>query len=259
MISWKLEQWCVQAVCEIKYRPDRMTVYQELRQHLDDRCEAFLAQGMTNDEAIEKTLEAMGDSKELAPQLAAIHRPFWGYVYSVTKLMVIGLLIVSLIPFGRFCAYAFDTYAYPDYTWDYTAENNPDLISYTGPNASSVCDGYTFTVKRAALFRQSNDGMLKYYRLQLRIRHPHLWSLPPDIDDYLWARDNLGNIYPCFADSAHTRRYISGERRITGSLSSVYHMNLYSIPSECQWIELCYDREGRNLVLRLELPGGEQP
>ena len=258
MISWKLEQWCVQAVHQIRYRPDRMAVYQELRQHLDDRCDAFLAQGMTNDQAIEKTLDAMGDPTELAPQLAAIHLPFWGYVYSILKGIVIALLIICLIPFGRFCAYAFDTYANPDRAWDYTAENNPSLISHTTPNVSSVCDGYTFTVKRAALFRQTDDGLLRYYRLQLRIRHPHLWSSPPDIVDYLWVRDNLGNVYPCFADSIHTRRYISGECRITGPHSSVYHMNLYSIPSECQWIELCYDREGRNLVLRLELTGGEQ-
>ena len=61
MEHWKLTQWCTYAVSKIKYTPDRRAVYDELRQHLDDRCEDLLAQGMSKEEAAERAIELMGD------------------------------------------------------------------------------------------------------------------------------------------------------------------------------------------------------
>ena len=75
----ELTHWCIHAVQKIKYPPDREKVYLELRQHLDDRCEDFLAQGMDADTAAKKACEVMGDPYEIADYLAAIYRPFWGY------------------------------------------------------------------------------------------------------------------------------------------------------------------------------------
>ena len=98
MQHWKLGKWCNQAVRLIRYPPDRKEVFEELRQHVDDRSDLFLAQGFSQEEAVEKTLLAMGDADELAPQLAAIHRPFWGFAYSITKwftkLVIFALLLL---------------------------------------------------------------------------------------------------------------------------------------------------------------------
>ena len=85
MKHWKLTQWCVRATGRIRYSPDRAAVHEELRQHLDDRSDGFLAKGFSEEEAIEKTLDAMGDPAELAPLLAQIHKPFWGYAQDVCK------------------------------------------------------------------------------------------------------------------------------------------------------------------------------
>lgn len=258
MISWKLEHWCVHAVEKIQYRPDRMAVYQELRQHLDDRCEDYLAQGLSNDEAIEKTLAGMGDPKELAVQLAAIHRPFWGYVYSIAKVLLIGILILSLVPFWRYTLHALDTYARSHaQEWENILDD-PWLLSYTEPGTSANWDGYTFTVSRSAILADSSDENIRHLQLELHIRHPYLWSAAPDIAPWIWAQDDLGNIYPCNAE-AIGKLYIYGRSESVSPLTTLYQMNIQEIPAACRWIDLHYNRDGRNLVLRISLTGGDTP
>ena len=88
--------WCKEATRKIKYRPDRQDVYSELHQHLQDRYQYFIDQGMEPEEAVQKALQAMGDAKELAPVLAAIHRPFWGYMYTLCKWIFFLSVIIML-------------------------------------------------------------------------------------------------------------------------------------------------------------------
>ena len=61
MKNWKLTNWCNVAVHKIRYGPDREAVFLELKQHLDERSDSFLAKGLSKTEATEKTLEVMGD------------------------------------------------------------------------------------------------------------------------------------------------------------------------------------------------------
>lgn len=83
----RLDYWCVQATSRIRYGPDRKRVYGELRLHMEDRKDAFVAQGLTEEAAMNKTLEAMGSALEIAPQLGAIHSPFWGYFLRVCRVL----------------------------------------------------------------------------------------------------------------------------------------------------------------------------
>ena len=71
--------WCRDAISGIRYWKDRNKVFGELYEHLEDRYDYFIEKGYTHEQAQKKTLEAMGDPMELAPQLAAIHKPHWAY------------------------------------------------------------------------------------------------------------------------------------------------------------------------------------
>lgn len=81
----RLTSWCHAATILIRFGPDRKAVYNELLAHLEERRDAFMEQGLNEREASTKALEAMGDAYEIAPQLAAIHRPFWGYFLRVSR------------------------------------------------------------------------------------------------------------------------------------------------------------------------------
>lgn len=102
MNSEKFFTWCRVAVKGIKYRPDRDAVYAELYEHLEDRYESFRSRGLEHEEAVDKTLEAMGSAEELAPLLAKAHRPFWPYLLSVSRTLLIAAIIITVLPLGWF-------------------------------------------------------------------------------------------------------------------------------------------------------------
>ena len=93
----EFDKWCKQATHKIKYRPDRQEVYGELYQHIEDRYLDFLEQGMKPEDAQLQALKVMGEPKEIAPMLAAIHRPFWGYAYSLCKWICILLVCFTFL------------------------------------------------------------------------------------------------------------------------------------------------------------------
>ena len=265
MKHWKLENWCFEAVEKIKYRPDRDAVYNELLQHLDDRCESFLAQGMSKDLAVIRTIKAMGDPRELAVQLAAIHRPFWGYAYRITRWL---LCIVALI-----AAFMIST-SIPDYvdsmqtarndSW-YTQSEDPSQtrLLYTEPNCSDSSDGYTFTVTRAAIQQRTYESLNgdpytdTYLALELKVSNFIPWSKPFQGTDAIWGKDNLGTIYysglyPVTAVQ-HMQYGNNGNDEFTQFY--VFRIDLKD-PEALTWFELHYDRDGRDVVLHIDLTGG---
>jgi len=98
MEIFRFHNWCTRAVRGIKYKPDREAVWNELFNHLQDRQEDFMAQGLSENDARIKAMDAMGDPDEIAPLLAKIHRPFWGYAYSISKWILVLILCFALNP-----------------------------------------------------------------------------------------------------------------------------------------------------------------
>ena len=89
--------WLREAVGGIKYPPDRRRVEKELYAHVMQRNRDFLKDGCTEREADEKACAVMGDPVEVRRDLAAIHRPFWGYAFLLIRILVIGILAWALI------------------------------------------------------------------------------------------------------------------------------------------------------------------
>ena len=260
MVHWKLSHWCAIAVHKIHYPPDRDAVYEELRQHLDDRSEEFLAQGMTKEEAIEKTLEAMGDSHELAVQLAAIHRPFWGFAYSITKwiLRVVAviaalLLVVNIV--GRLINPAQEIHALSK---PYQGSVTGNVLFSVKQNAVDSSDGYTFSVHNAYvredtyIYSDGTEAVQLYLLIEMTISTFNSIGAPIYAEHDFWGTDNQG-------------RYYGGNYFLMYSnyISTQYISDcVFKIPLETYedltWFELCYTEAGRNLVLHIDLTGGDR-
>lgn len=269
MEHWKLENWCFAAVEKIKYRPDRDAVYTELLQHLDDRCESFIEQGMHKDEAVRKTVEVMGDPGELSVQLAAIHRPFWGFAYSITKWLMRIVAVIAVICtlfniFSNIISRDMDT---PKESTDayYTrpAEPNATRFVYTEPNCSDSSDGYTFTVTRAALHQYttiSSDEYLFAFEgscLYIEVKVSSINLLAEDchgICDF-WGIDDHGHIYTYH--NSTPLGYMRCALTSDGIFTQYYTFKIViEQPEDCTWFELHYDRDGRDVVLHIDLSGG---
>ena len=72
----KLKKWCQAATDQIRYKPDRAEVEAELMAHMEDKADALRAQGIPEEELENAVLRSMGSAEAIAPQLAAIHKPW---------------------------------------------------------------------------------------------------------------------------------------------------------------------------------------
>ena len=263
MDLFKLENWCSRAVRQIRYPPDRNAVYKELYQHLQDRCESFTAKGIPDEEAKEMAVAAMGSPEEIAPQLAQIHRPFWGYCYSITKWVLVAAMVITLIHLFIFVTekYDFWTMPYRDY---HTAQPDGywvrgERVYYAEPNVSASLDSFRLTVKKVTIRHNASvqDFPDRMY-IRLRITKSVPWADNPDM--YLWFRavDSLGNTYRSYAETDHRSPYLGIAEQKDDPFGITLDFVLYDCVSrDAEWIELRYNRNGRDFVLRIDLTGGD--
>lgn len=240
--------WCQAATAKIRYKPDRESVSRELRDHLDDRYDALIAKGYSPEEATARTLKAMGSPQEIAPQLAAIHRPLLGYLYSITRFLGIatGICAAILVVFclGDNFFYHFSTDRYKSY-----GAYGEDFYE---PNLSAYVEGYLLRIPEAALDREAGE---LYIQLQAT-NWPGMELF--DGFNYFWAVDSLGNCYPSIVEREYGTNYGLNFRGGTGSSTGFrsWNCSIDGFDCDADWVELRYDRDGRDIVFRIELTGG---
>ena len=254
-------RWCQVATGMIRYRPERKLVTRELRQHLDDRYESLLAQGLYSEDAEAKTLAAMGSSEELAPLLSEIHKPHWGYAWMAVKWAMIILIIVSLIATQNASG---GTMFQTSSEWlNSTAVGNYQRIFYDKPVTTFSCDDYTLQIQKVALWTPISPefGGDKALYLQIRVTQP---PLSPKFNawHYIAATDSSGTIYLPRNDSSSVGQY--SKVSFGGVKYSVFSdtgiLVLHNMDgSDMEWIDLHYNRDGRDITVRIDLTGGDSP
>ena len=118
----KLESYLNTVTEQIRFQKARSLVSDELRAHILDQAEAYEAEGMFEEEAMEKAVRDMGDPVETGVALDRIHRP----QMSAELLILIGLIsAASIAVHGILGAYSqeIDGAGY-GYLWEH--------IRYTG-------------------------------------------------------------------------------------------------------------------------------
>lgn len=249
--------WCRDAVSKIKYIPDRNKVYTELYSHLEDRYESYIARGMSEKDAEKKALEAMGDPNELATQLAAIHKPHWAYAMHISRFLV---AVLFCLTFGHGIVFLHDLPFLRGKALSWSFDPAEEIVS-VDLNAVDRSDGYTFRVSEAKVYRvklpEVVDGKDYYDSIfaRLEVSNPRPWALEQSILDRIWAVDNFGNCYYSLwnRDSEQNGGQISIMEQRQGLASYRYDLCFHNAAENTRWIELRYDRAGRDLLLRIDL------
>ena len=86
-------------VCEqIKYKPIREDIAEELKNHIEELKENYIQEGMKEEIAEKKAIEQMGDSKEIGKRLNKIHKTKldWKLLVILTILLCLGFLVVLI-------------------------------------------------------------------------------------------------------------------------------------------------------------------
>lgn len=89
------DQWLDTATAGVRFGPDRRAVSEELAAHLEDKAADLrrIFPDMTEDEVWERATSEMGDPAEIGKALARLHKPWLGYLWRASQvLMAVGFL-----------------------------------------------------------------------------------------------------------------------------------------------------------------------
>ena len=88
------------SVCEqIKYKPIRNTIAEELKDHIEDKKEELIEMGQNEEEAEKNAVEQMGDAEIIGKELNKVHRPRldWKLLIILVVLLIFGFVISYII------------------------------------------------------------------------------------------------------------------------------------------------------------------
>ena len=146
--------------------------------------------------------------------------------------------------------------------WDNESEILQETYSrvfHTQPGLIYRDNGYTLELTDAAIWECSDGGQEMRFRMELQVPLP--WYTNDHIEYWIWAEDSLGNHYYAMAE---TLVYTGGTEPSLDISSSQTGLCTYEwcgyfhyfTSQEAEWIDLHYDRSGRNMVFRIDLTGG---
>lgn len=251
-----IEQWCDTAVSYIRFPPDRPAVRQELLEHMQDKYDGYMGQGMLPADAERRVIREMGSDRETGLLLRQIHKPYLGWVWRATQ----GLLVIALVLAGfNFWGWKSDLHIsgesplmFPQELFERTADDSGKRVLYPGCTDSS--DGYTFTVTKAACWDDSDS-----FFFRLEVTNPRPWAGDTEAPRWFYAVDNLGNYYYAYYEADRSiESAVAGNGVRTNLFTDTWDMWIDNYVSwDADWLELRYDKEGRDVALRIDLTGGE--
>lgn len=184
-------KWLETAVSGIRFGPDRKAVRAELLAHLEDRAADFrrIFPNITPDEARERALSAMGNAEEVKAALAKVHRPWLGWLWRLTQVLVYEALVLALLS-GALTLYQYTGFQWERVVsrWEYRQEERAVLEALFGdgtpawegerlalcaPGAEGRLGRATVSVPRAAWWRIEGEDTLY---LELRVTWDRPWE-----------------------------------------------------------------------------------
>ena len=250
MANQDFQAWCKAATKLIRYAPDREAVRAELQAHLEDHYDALIARGTDPETAAEQTLASMGSAMEIAPELGKIHRPWLGYLYNGTLALAVmlwlGMLLVgtNLLPYYNLAEVLNLGMSQSEMTVD------TQSVAYVRQQDAAVfADGYHVQVVET--IRVPEEG---YLFIEIKVAKTDRFGLVAL--DHLWAVDDLGNTYASSYTYQWESKKIHFQEEISSGNLRYLQLVVTDVDPQAQWLELRYDRDGRDIVLRLELTGG---
>lgn len=106
----------VDAVCEcVRFQPDRRAIAKELRVHYEDHCRDLERLNYDRALAGQRALEAMGNAQEVGYALDRVHKPWLGWLWEVSRVLVLAL---ALLLAWKGWQVSYNTPSLTDCTWD---------------------------------------------------------------------------------------------------------------------------------------------
>lgn len=198
--------WLSIATSGIRFGPDREAVRCELMEHMEDKAADLMRifPDIPEEEAQERALAAMGDAWELKKELAKVHKPWLGWLWRCTQVLVWGLLALCLITVLGSAGGLLEN---QKYRWEDAQQSwavgralykdgvpawEGERLAVLQVDEEARLGGATISVSKGARWREPGGNRLF---LRLRITWDRPWEVNDIAINYLWAEDDLGNTY----------------------------------------------------------------
>lgn len=202
MEKYSYLSWLETAGKQMRFPPDREAVLNELSNHMADRREDFIRQGMSPREAGEAVAAVMGDPVEVGRTMNRIHSPVLGWIWQGSRILLLVVLVLSAA-WGIFhddFSLA-NMFPFPDGDWELHGCEYSLVPYLQGDYTETVVQ--TGLVEKAGVYTlQLDHGSWvvgeEQQRLTLgfRLKAESLLDLNPlGFSHWLCAEDDLGNVY----------------------------------------------------------------
>ena len=247
-----MENWLDTATSGIRFGPDRAAVRAELQAHIEDR-EADLRRifpDIPQGEARARALAGMGDPEEIKTELARVHRPWLGWLWRLSQMVLVLSVVLLMLSAERWSSGWFEPSAGRD--WSGAVRLEP-----SGQRAE--IGGYTISMTRAGAWREEDGAWI--VGVDLRMTSPRFWALEgQSLCRCTSAVDSLGNTY--YSDDQWSRLdpsdYPSPMRWVRGSplgrmpFRRDYGLSVSGVDPGARWIRLEYEWLGNAFSMTIE-------
>ncbi|MCF2665287.1 hypothetical protein JQM66_12095 [Oscillibacter valericigenes] len=180
-------KWRDDVVEQIRFRPDRAAVAEELTAHYEDHVKDLERLGYEHELADQRALGDMGDPVEIGKAMDRVHQPWLGWLWLVSKALAVLSLIAVLLYGGSNYITIVQDLEWPEKETDYEADgylsdsDNPYFtrVAMTKGSSTEVC-GYTFSIPYAALWKDTLDNSYYNATIVLAVRDNRFWDDAPD-------------------------------------------------------------------------------
>ena len=288
-LSWSPLGWVGEATSGIRFKPDREAVQEELYAHIEDKIADLtrLYPEMGEWEVKKLATQQMGDPREVGRTLAVLYRPWLGWLWRASQVLLavaLGLSLLFWVP--RAVEWARTPVdglgSQPDVFSCYLAGDDPTQAG--GPLAPDTgeepfADLEAVLVARPGVSTRAGDYLLRVDRLALR--HGRLretgrefanlyftlaaWGPPwqkmlQEAALRISGTDDLGNYYYSTYETHELRVELEEDSlslltNVTdeGWFSRTFSIQVSDVPREAEWLRLEYDWGGTRWELTIPL------
>ena len=284
--GWTPRGWVGAATGGIRFKPDREAVQAELLAHIEDKRADLrrLYPEMNERELDALVTRQMGDPGQVGRALARLHRPWLGYLWRVSQVLMGVILAAAVLMWvPRVFGYAQervedwlsggDSFAWYLRGEDPTQAGGPsepepgeeiradqELVLVSRPGVTARAGDYTMEVDRVALWRSRDRATgqetdILYFTLTAW--GPPWQKLLQEPSLYIAGTDDRGNHYDSTWERDLEDPYLLVNVGDQGMFRRTFHVKIHDLSRGIQWLRLEYDRNGTRWELIIPLAGEE--
>ncbi|MCB8814615.1 permease prefix domain 1-containing protein [Desulfosporosinus shakirovi] len=228
MLSPKGDKFIEDILSYVKFSFDRFAIKTELESHLLDKIEDYTEAGQAED-AEESAITDMGDAQEIGLELNKQHNPLVGWIWMLTRLAVVLLVIVDLF----FVGLPIVTSLLDDNPIEDISKAN--IVYNITVNKTVHLDDTVINFRNVIYEGNGNLNIIyDYYETQF-------WGTGWSLGGIGIISDNLGNEY--FAGSG-------------GGIRPIVRRTVENFSDEADTLIIDYDQYNRKYRVEIPLKGG---